>query len=73
MGTKQISAPVEGLIFDNNESVNAVANNNSTVTNPQSVFAVTKGNIGTATPATGEQIAQELAAPELHAIVNDLR
>ena len=48
------NAPVEGLVFDNNESVNAV-DNNSTVTNPataeagqQPVFAVTKGNIGTA-------------------------
>lgn len=73
MATKRTSAPVEGLISDNNESVNAVVNSNSAVTTPQPVFAVTKGNIGTATPATGEQIAQELAAPELHAIVNDVR
>ena len=77
--TQRISAPVEGLIFDNNESVNAV-DNNSTVTNlitteaaQQPVFAVTKGNIGTATPWTSGQIAEVLAAPKLHAIVKEVR
>ena len=45
------------------------------VTNPtaestqQPVFAVTKGNIGQAHPATGEQIAKELANPLLHDII----
>ena len=68
MDNPTISAPVEGLVFDNNESVNAV-DNNSTVTNPataeasqQPVFAVTKGNIGTAVGWTSSQIAEALAA-----------
>ena len=79
MDNPTISAPVEGLVFDNNESVNAV-DNNSTVTNPataeasqQPVFAVTKGNIGTATPWTGSQIAEALADPILHGIVKEVR
>ena len=66
------SAPVEGLVFDNNESVNAV-DANSTVTNNEPVFAVTKGSIGTAVGWTGSQIAEALADPKLHGIVKEVR
>ena len=66
------SAPVEGLVFDNNESVNAV-DTNSTVTNNEPVFAVTKGNIGTAVGWTGSRIAEALADPILHGIVKEVR
>jgi hypothetical protein len=65
---KQNSTAQQGL----NESVNAV-NNDSTVINPQPLFAVTKGNIGTAVPWTAEQIAQELATPQLKAHVEEVR
>ena len=37
------------------------------------IFAVTKGNIGTAVPWTGDQIAQELDDPKLHANVEEVR
>ena len=37
------------------------------------VFAVTKGNIGTAVPQTREQIAAGLADPDLHAIRDAIR
>jgi hypothetical protein len=70
--TQKTSAPVEGLIFDNNESVNAV-DANSTVTNNEPVFAVTKGSIGTAVGWTGSQIAEALADPKLHGIVKEVR
>ncbi|MCR4808459.1 MAG: hypothetical protein K5896_01210 [Prevotella sp.] len=40
---------------------------------PPPVFAVTKGNIGTAVPQTGEQITVALADPELHAIRDAIR
>ena len=49
------------------------------VTNPavesaqQDVFAMVKGNIGQAHPATGELIAKELENPLLHDIVKDVR
>lgn len=59
----------QGNLF---ESENA-ALNNSTVTNPQPVFAVTKGNIGTATPWTGDQISTVLVDPLLHGIVKEVR
>ena len=79
MQSKKFSAPVEGLIFDNIESVNAVCNN-STVINPataeanlQPVFAITKGNIGTAVGWTGSQIAEALADPNLHTIIEEVR
>jgi hypothetical protein len=39
----------------------------------QHVFAVTQSNIGMAKPATGEQIAQELANPRLRKIVEKVR
>ena len=72
MDNPTISAPVEGLVFDNNESVNAV-DANSTVTNNEPVFAVTKGSIGTAVGWTGSQIAEALADPKLHGIVKEVR
>ena len=39
----------------------------------QHVFAVTQSNIGMAKPATGEQIAHELANPRLRKIVEKVR
>ena len=49
------------------------AQGNSTVATPQFVFAVTKGNIGTAVGWTGQQIAEALADPQLHSHVNMVR
>lgn len=66
---KEKETAQQGNIF---ESANQV-NNPAADTAQQPVFAVTKGNIGVAKPATAEQIAQELANPKLHAIVKEVR
>lgn len=52
----------QSIIF---ESENTVIN--------QPLFAVTKGNIGTAVAWTGSQIAEALAEPKLHSIVKEVR
>ena len=52
----------QGNIF---ESENTVVN--------QPLFAVTKGNIGTAAPWTGSQVAEALADPKLHNVVKEVR
>lgn len=68
----------QGNIFESaNEVTNLTASNEpqpqSAAQEPQFVFAVTKGNIGVATSAIGEMIAQELASSRLRDIVNKVR
>ena len=58
------SAPIEGNQFETEQSV---------VVNDQRAFAVTKGTIGTATPWTGSQIAEQLADPGHRAIIEEVR
>lgn len=63
---KQTTTAPEGNIF---ESANQV-------TNPaaeQPIFAMTKGDIGTARPATAKEISEALASPDLQATVNEVR
>lgn len=74
---KKISTAQHGNIFEStNQVINPAAATEqqpTPATGQQPVFAVTKGNIGEAKPATGEQIAQELASPRLHDHVKDVR
>lgn len=84
MNTKTISAQ-EGNIFENENQVinpaaaeatqqtDAIAETPQLPTEQQPVFAVTKGNIGTAFGWIGELIAKELDDPKLHAIVEEVR
>lgn len=59
----------QGNLF---ESANQVTNS-AVESAQQPVFAMVKGNIGQAHPATGELIAKELENPLLHDIVKDVR
>lgn len=78
---KKHNASVEGSIFDNTEIVNAVENNSTVINHAvaestageQPVFAVTKGNIGTALPYSAQQIQHELNAPRLRSIIEEVR
>lgn len=74
-------APQQGNLF---ETENIVVNPTAAETpqpahvepaveTPPPVYALTKGNIGTAVPQTGEQIAAALADPELHAARDAIR
>ena len=74
-------APQQGNLF---ETENIVVNPTAAeaqqpahvepaVETPPPVYALTKGNIGTAVPQTGEQIAAALADPELHAARDAIR
>lgn len=63
---QQTTTAPEGNIF---ESANQV-------TNPaaeQPIFAMTKGDIGTARPTTAKEISEALASPGLQATVNEVR
>ena len=77
MDNKKTTA-LQGNLFEiENEVTNPTAANEpqpvSAANEPQFVFAVAKGNIGVATPATGELIAQELASIPLRDIINEVR
>ena len=66
MEQQTITTAPEGNIF---ESANQV-------TNPaaeQPIFAMTKGDIGTARPTTAKEISEALASPDLQATVNEVR
>jgi len=65
---KSITSAPQGNIL---ESENQVTNPATATEQP--VFAVTKGDIGEAHPATGEQIAKELTGTQLHDIVRGVR
>ena len=74
-------APQQGNLFETeNIVVNPAAAETQqpahvepAVETPPPVYALTKGNIGTAVPQTGEQIAAALADPELHAARDAIR